>query len=247
MIIAIPFGWVNAFYHNISIVATGPKSTVRSSLAEALESVPPLAEAESSCPRHPLLRLAFSFPQYRRFLLRSCRMLLNMFFGVMTVFDENGSAWQNTSFYLDVFVLCYLVLNPLSKAIYALRYFYGRARLTGADFKAELRRQEKLRQEQAPGRVLVAALFLSVVFSFHPGPGGHGVATAARSSLPASTALLRPHRPISTRPSRRRCRRTSSPGACRARKSKKPRTRASSCDTLKGFYPRRWRIGSSTS
>jgi hypothetical protein len=88
--------------------------------------------------------------------------------GIMTVFDENSSAWENTSFYLDVLVLCFLILNPVNKAVYALRCFYGRARLNGADLKAELRRQDKIRHEQAPVRVLATLVVLCALFVAGP-------------------------------------------------------------------------------
>ncbi len=167
VIITLPFAWVHAFFHNISIVATGSKSTVRGSLAEAVDASRPW-------PKQNHLILGIQFCGWVFLFLNvavfcsALPMLLNMFFGILTIFDESESAWQNSSFYLDVFVLCYLIINPVSKAIYALRYFYGRARLTGADLKAELRRQDKLRQEQAPGRVLVALLVLLAAFLATP-------------------------------------------------------------------------------
>jgi hypothetical protein len=180
LVSTLPFGWVNAFYHNVSIVATGTKSTVRGSLLEAVE-------LSRLWPRQNHLILGILAASWL-FLFANLAVffsiiptLLNMFFGIMTVFDENGSAWQNSSFYLDVLVLCFLVLNPLNKAIYALRCFYGRARLSGADLRAELRRQENLRLEQAPGRILVAAFFLLIAFLTLP-------LQADPASLPAPVA-----------------------------------------------------------
>jgi hypothetical protein len=166
LIVTIPFGWVSAFYHNISIVATGSKSTVRSSLFEA-------AELSRLWPRQNHLILAILLAALLFLFINLAAFfsvipdLLNMFFGIVTVFDENGSAWQNSSFYLDVLVLCFLVLNPLNKAIYALRCFYGRARLNGADLKAELRRQEKIRLE-APARFVAVLVFLCVALVSAP-------------------------------------------------------------------------------
>jgi hypothetical protein len=164
LVVTIPFGWVHAFYHSISLVATDPKSTVRSSLFEA-------AELSRLWPRQNHLILAvllaallFLFINLAVFF-SMIPNLLNMFFGIVTVFDENGSAWQNSSFYLDVLVICFLVLNPVNKAVYALRCFYGRSRLSGADLKAVLRRQNRTRLEQAPVRVLALMLLLCVAFA----------------------------------------------------------------------------------
>jgi len=193
LIITIPFGWVSAFYHNISIVATSSKSTVRSSLFEA-------ADLSRLWPRQNHLMMAillaallFLFVNLAVFF-SMIPGLLNMFFGIVTVFDENGSAWHNSSFYLDVLVLCFLVLNPLNKAVYALRCFYGRARLNGADLKAELRRQDRIRHKQAPARVLPALLFLcatllAVPVSADTPAQPTPVATAAAPTPPANTNL----------------------------------------------------------
>jgi hypothetical protein len=167
VIVTIPFGWINAFYHNISIVGTSTKSTVRSSLLEATELSRLWPRQNHFILGILLAALLFLFINLAVFF-SMIPELLNMFFGIATVFDENGSAWQNTSFYLDVFVICFLVLNPLNKAIYVLRCFYGRARLNGADLKAELRRLDKIRLEQAPVRVLAMVLILCVAFTATP-------------------------------------------------------------------------------
>jgi hypothetical protein len=189
LLMAIPFGWVSAFYHNISLVATGSKSTVRSSFFEAVE-------LSRLWPRQNhfilgILLAAFLFLFINLAVLFSMIPdLLNVFFGVITVFDENQSAWQNSSFYLDVSVLCFLVLNPVSKAVYALRCFYGRARLNGADLKAELRRQDKIRHEHAPARVLVALVLLCGVFIAAPAR-----ADAAPQPAPVPTTAVTPTPP----------------------------------------------------
>ena len=189
LVITLPFGWVSAFYHNISIVATGPQSTVRSSLFEAVE-------LSRLWPRQNHLILAillaamlFLFINLAVFF-SMIPSLLNMFFGIATVFEENNSAWQNSSFYLDVLVLCFLVLNPLSKAIYALRCFYGRSRLNGADLKAELRHQDKIRHREAPTRILVMLLFLCVVSFSAPMRAADTPATTTATSTPPTNVSL---------------------------------------------------------
>jgi hypothetical protein len=157
LLITIPFGWVNAFYHSISIVATSAKSTLRSSFAEA-------AELSGFWPRQnhliiavQLAALLFLFLNLAVFF-SMIPQLLDMLFGLSTIFDENKSAWNNSSFYLDVSVFCFLVLNPLSKAIYVLRLFYGRARFDGADLRAELNRQRRFRQVQTTTAVILLSL-----------------------------------------------------------------------------------------
>ena len=175
VLIALPFGWVHAFYHSISITGTSTTSTLRSSLKEATE----LARI---WPRQNHFIICYQFAgcfflaiNLAAFLIM-IPSLLDMFFGVSTVFEENGSAWANSSFYLDVFVFCFLILNPFSKAVYALRCFYGRSRLSGADLKAELRRQNLTRREPTAVRALATLVIFAALSLAWPAQGD---ATAA--------------------------------------------------------------------
>ena len=190
LIITLPFGWVSAFYHNISIVATSSKSTVRSSLTEAAELSRLWPKQNHLILGILLAALLFLFLNLAVFF-SMIPSLLNMFFGILTIFDENGSAWNNSSFYLDVLVFCFLILNPFNKAVYVLRCFYGRARLSGADLKAELHRQYRFRQEQASVGGLVALLLVSLAFLALPVRADTGAqpvpVPASATATPAST------------------------------------------------------------
>ncbi len=139
LLITVPFGWVNAFYHSISIVATGEKTTVRSSFKEASDLARIWPKQNFFLLGIQLLAAGFLFANLAVFFI-AVPQLLHMLFGLESVFEENPMAWNNSSFYVDVGVICFLLLNPLSKAIYALRCFYGRSRQNGADLKSALRR-----------------------------------------------------------------------------------------------------------
>lgn len=161
-IITLPFGWVSAFYHNISILGTSSKSTVRTSYREA-------ADLAKLWPKQNHLMIGIMLIAFFVLFLNLAVFfmmvpgLLNTLLGIETVFDENTFAWNNSSFYLDVFVFCFLILNPLNKAVYALRCFYGRARLNGADLKSALRRHQTARSSQAPARALALILMLALL------------------------------------------------------------------------------------
>ena len=88
-----------------------------------------------------------------------------MFFGIETVFTENESTWNNSSFYLDVFIFCYLIINPINKAIYALRCFYGRARINGADLESALQHLQIARNLPMAARSLAPCLEVLVLVS----------------------------------------------------------------------------------
>ena len=182
--IGLPFAWVNAFYHSISIVATGPKSTLRSSFMEAVELSGLWPKQNWLVLGVLFVALLFLFLNLAVFVSMIPR-LLNMFFGVSTIFDENSSAWNNSSFYLDVSVFCFLILNPLNKAIHVLRSFYGRARINGADLQAELRRRRAARSEQVPVRALAIVLLVATVLSATPVRADSTNAPSSASSAPS--------------------------------------------------------------
>ena len=145
LVITIPFAWVHAFYHNVSIVGTGRTTTLRGCIAEA-SKLSALWPRQNHLVLGSMLAGLFVLFVNVTVFLSMLPKLLNMFLGISTVFDQNYMAWNNSSFYLDVAVLCFLVLNPLSKAVYVLRCFYGRSRLNGADLRAEVQRMRTLRK-----------------------------------------------------------------------------------------------------
>ena len=178
LLITIPFGWVNAFYHNISILATSSKSTLASSFREAAELAQLWPKQNHLILGIQLLAAFVLFLNLAVFCF-AIPFLLNSLFGIETLFDENKLAWNNSSFYLDIFVFCFLLLNPLSKAVFVLRCFYGRARLSGADLRAELRRWQGGRT----GTKVLRAGALALVFLLGP------VLQVARAdSVPPPTA-----------------------------------------------------------
>ena len=65
--------------------------------------------------------------------------LLRMFLGIETVLSRSGMAVFNTTFFAVTAGLTYLVMNPLAKAVYLLRYFYAESVETGEDLRSELK------------------------------------------------------------------------------------------------------------
>jgi hypothetical protein len=163
LFITIPYGWVNAFYHSISIVATSEKATLRESFVEASKLAALWPRQNHLILGVLLVGLLFLFINLAAFFSMMPE-LLNIFFGISTVFDENSSAWNNSTLCLDLFVFCFLILNPLNKAIYVLRCFYGRARGDGTDLLTELRRQRTLRQALTAAAILIIG-FLALTVS----------------------------------------------------------------------------------
>src|SRR5258708_15439113 len=75
--------------------------------------------------------------------------LVKMLMGIESVFTRSGLTTLNTTFVVVTAVLTYLATNPLSKAVYLLRYVYSESIETGEDLRTELK---------------VAQTFLSVLF-----------------------------------------------------------------------------------
>ncbi len=64
--------------------------------------------------------------------------LLKILFDVETIFSISGLHVMNNAFFAVVCSLSYLCLDPLMKACYCLRCFYGESLQTGEDLKIEL-------------------------------------------------------------------------------------------------------------
>jgi hypothetical protein len=65
--------------------------------------------------------------------------LVKILFGIETMFTRGDYSLLNTTFFAAMFWLTYLCVDPILKAAYALRCFYGESRQSGEDLKAELR------------------------------------------------------------------------------------------------------------
>jgi len=97
--------------------------------------------------------------------------LLKTFFDVETIFSISKTHLLNNTFFALVCSLSYLCLDPLLKASYCLRCFYGESLQTGEDLKVELRSLAR------PGSMAILSLVFFLAFS----PSG----TALAQSSPA--------------------------------------------------------------
>lgn len=65
--------------------------------------------------------------------------LVKMLFGIESIFTRSTMSLLNTTFFAAMAGLTYLSVDPIVKAVYALRCFYGQSLHSGEDLKAELR------------------------------------------------------------------------------------------------------------
>jgi Domain of unknown function (DUF4129) len=138
LILTIPFGWVYAFYQNLSAVADPGDSDAKDLFSRARRHAF-LWPGQN----HAVLSLLFAFALFVFLnwiiVSLSIPMLAKTLFGIETVFSRSPVAMLNSTFLATMFALTYLSIDPLVKAVYTLRCFYGEGRTSGADIKAELK------------------------------------------------------------------------------------------------------------
>ncbi|HWW02259.1 MAG TPA: DUF4129 domain-containing protein [Candidatus Acidoferrum sp.] len=134
----LPFPYVFAFYQNLTVLASG-ESAGFGALAKRAARQSSLWPRQNSA----LVVVMFGFGLIVFlnwatfcFLLPG---LIKMLFGVESVFTRSGMSMLNTTFFAAMFGLTYLCVDPLVKAAYCLRCFYGESLVSGEDLKAELR------------------------------------------------------------------------------------------------------------
>jgi hypothetical protein len=179
LVLAFPFGWVYAFYQNVTALAS-PASASISDLVRKAWRQTLLAQGQN----HLILGISvlFGFCVFLNwvFVVLSIPRLFKTLFGVESVFTQSPAAMFNTTFLAGLFGLTYLTVDPLLKTIYVLRCFYGSSRQSGEDLKSELKRFAGPLREMAGAVVLL----LSVAFAANATP---------MQSSPVSAAELNQH------------------------------------------------------
>jgi hypothetical protein len=149
----LPFGWAYAFFQNLTALAGAEPDEAGGQLKKA-------AQQTTLWPRQNFLLLAvflgfglYVFINWATICFLLPRLVKSLF-GVESIFSRSTLGLLNTTFFACMFGLTYLCVDPIAKAAYALRCFYGESLKSGEDLLAELR------QFAAPGRRLAAWLVL---------------------------------------------------------------------------------------
>jgi hypothetical protein len=106
--------------------------------------------------------------------------LLKIFFDVETIFSMSRTHIMNNTFFAVVCSLTYLCLDPLMKASYCLRCFYGESLQTGEDLKVELRSCAR------PGSIV--ALLLAILLAL--GSPGKALAQPSAAAIAGAGASV---------------------------------------------------------
>jgi hypothetical protein len=133
----LPFGWVYAFYQNVTALADGEGRTAHLFQKSCRQA--------ALWPMQNWLALGILLPfAFYVFLnwVTVCLLLpqlAKMLFGVQSVFTQSPWSMFNTTFFAAMFGLTYLCADPILKTFYVLRCFYGESLQSGEDLKAELK------------------------------------------------------------------------------------------------------------
>jgi hypothetical protein len=158
LILAAPFGWAYAFFANVTVFSGGdvhsPSELIRRSWKQAK-----LWPMQSNY-------VLFMFQFFGLFVLLNLLsavlavpLLMKMLLGIETVFSQSPWAALNSTLLMALVGLTYLCLDPVMKATYALRCFYGESLHTGADLEADLK---GFRSQ----RTLAAAILILIILHF---------------------------------------------------------------------------------
>jgi len=136
-ILVLPFGWVYAFYQHAAVAGAEGRG-LRATTASAWHQA-----ARAPGQNHLLLLLLAALGHFALVNVAAglvlLPFLLKALLGVESPFTRNPWVFTSTTFLAAVVGLTYLCVDPLVKAAYALRHFYGEAEASGADLWADLR------------------------------------------------------------------------------------------------------------
>jgi len=173
-LITLPFAWVHAYFQNCVTLARGESLQARDTALAARAQARLWPKQNHLGISVGLICGLFIWVNLAVAMLIA-PFALRTLLGIETAFSRGIWTLLNTTFFACVCGATYLALDPLNKAFYLLRCFYGNALRSGRDLRVELHR---LRRTAA--LLLAAVLLLS------------GQTASAASS--SETPRLDPHR-----------------------------------------------------
>lgn len=136
-VLTVPFGWVYAFYQNVTVLGDGATPSIRAVFSRAGRHA--LREPRQNHVGLGVLSILALFVWLNLIALAYfLPQLARMFTGEENLFTRSGVHLFNTTFFAVTGALVYLTLDPLAKTFYALRCFHADSRRTGEDLKSEL-------------------------------------------------------------------------------------------------------------
>lgn len=159
-IILLPLGWCHAFFQNVTAIGTGEadvNTTLRRARRQSL-----LWPAQN----HKLMLILPLF--YIFAFLNICLaawfipVIMRVFLGIDFIVTKDSLFFLNATFLLSMGGIVYLCVNPLIRAAYILRCYYGESLESGLDLLTETKRLRASARKSAA--LFVALLAFWVVF-----------------------------------------------------------------------------------
>ena len=147
LVLLAPLGWVYAFFANVTVFSGAEVGNVRTLISKSWRQA-----RLRSMQSHYLIFLfkLFGFFVFLNVMsaVMGVPLLLKTLLGIETVFSRSPWAALNTTTLAAAAVLTFLCLDPLLKAVYVLRCFYGESLHTGQDLKSGTQNLRRARQTQ---------------------------------------------------------------------------------------------------
>lgn len=154
LVITVPFPWLYAYFQSASVIGES-KHLAAESRAQAA-----LWPAQNALGQLLLSALAIAVWINIATAFWLVPWLANRLLGLQNIFGFSGWWFVNTTFLAATAVLTWLACDPLVKAFFTLRVFYGRARKSGEDLRVDLRH---VGRRKPIGALVAVALALLVV------------------------------------------------------------------------------------
>ncbi|HXJ75060.1 MAG TPA: DUF4129 domain-containing protein [Candidatus Dormibacteraeota bacterium] len=171
LVLMIPFGWLYAFFSNATVFSGVENANARFLIQRAWRQARLWPMLNHNLLFNLVLFCLFVFANLYGAVL-AFPFLLDRFLGIPSVFTQAPWAAMNSTVTAAVAGLSYLCCDPLLKAVYTLRCFYGESLVTGQDLRAELRKLQgdpasetdprPILRGQAPARILALLLTLFI-------------------------------------------------------------------------------------
>jgi len=161
LLATIPFGWCFAFFQNLTVMCGGAPAGI-SELSSGARRQAALWPGQN----HILMFIfvLLSMVIFANFCVGAFLLpiVLKTVLGVDSVFTRSHFFLLNSTFLAAMAGLTYLCVDPLVKAVYLLRCYYGDSLVSGADLLADLR--EVVKRASRAG-VLPLLLVVALLFS----------------------------------------------------------------------------------
>ena len=160
-IMLLPYVWVYGFYQGFGIFGDG-KNPSLSDCARRAWTQAKWRPGQAHGALGYLKIFAFFVWLNVLVFIFFAPQLLRIFTGIETPFTLTPMAMFNTTVFAASFAITYLCFDPLRKALYVLRCFYGDALRTGQDLEVELRALK------SPARIAAVAALMLILSPIGP-------------------------------------------------------------------------------